>query len=513
MAKSDDILKKLESKLAHFDNDPKVENVGVVEKINDNVVVLSGLSKAKMGEEVLFENGTYGLVLNLDEDSVSVVLLGANPDLTEGDTAKTTGRILSINVSEELLGRVINAVGEPLDGLGTPRKGKEMPLERIAAGVVERQPVDTPLKTGIKAVDALIPIGRGQRELIIGDRGLGKTAIAIDTIINQKTINDAAKKKDAKVKRVLCVYVAIGQKQSTIAQVMQRLRDTGALEYTVIVSASASDLASLLYLAPYAGTAIAEYFLEKGEDVLIVYDDLTKHAWAYRQLSLILKRPAGREAYPGDIFYLHSRLLERAVKLNKNFGGGSITALPIIETLADDISAYIPTNVISITDGQIFLKSDLFNSGVRPAVDVGNSVSRVGGAAQTGAMKSVAGRIKLELAQYRELAVFAQFGSDLDAATQQQLERGKRLTEVLKQPQFHPLPEAFEILSIWAVTNGFTDDIPVNKISQFETEFHEYVKVHDKKLIEILSSGQKVNAEVTEQLKKIATSFKKVFKA
>lgn len=515
MAKSEDIVKKLEKKLSTFNTDPKVENIGVVEKITDNVVVLSGLSKAKMGEEVVFENGAYGLVLNLDEDSVSVVLLGLIPDLTEGDTAKTTGRILSINASGELLGRVINAIGEPLDGLGKPKKGKDMPLEKIAAGVIERQPVDTPLKTGIKAVDSLIPIGRGQRELIIGDRGLGKTAIAIDTIINQKQYYDQAKlaKNDAKYKRVICIYVAIGQKQSTVAQVMQKLRETGALEYTVIVSATASEEASLLYLAPYAGTAIAEYFMEKGEDVLIVYDDLTKHAWAYRQLSLILKRPAGREAYPGDIFYLHSRLLERAVRLNMKLGGGSITALPIIETQADDLSAYIPTNVISITDGQIFLKSDLFNSGVRPAVDVGNSVSRVGGAAQTGGMKSVAGKIKLELAQYRELAVFSQFGSDLDAATQQQLERGKRLTEMLKQQQYHPLPEAFEIMSIWAVTNGFTDDIPVAGILLFEKEFHDYVKVHDKKLIDTLSNGQKVSPEVTEQLKKVAVAFKKVFKA
>jgi F-type H+/Na+-transporting ATPase subunit alpha len=517
MVKSDEIITKLEKRLATFDTNPKVENVGTVEKVTDNVIVASGLSKAKMGEEVSFADGVLGLVLNLDEDSVSIILLGKGDAIKEGDSVKTTGRILSINASEKLLGRVINAIGEPIDGKGTPEKGKNMPLEKIAAGVVERQPVDTPLKTGIKAVDALIPIGRGQRELIIGDRGLGKTAIAIDTIINQKQYFDGAKNakkgdKTAKhLKRVICIYVAIGQKQSTVAQVMEKLRETGALDYTIIVSATAADQAALLYLAPFAGTAIAEYFMEKGEDVLIVYDDLTKHAWAYRQLSLILKRPAGREAYPGDIFYLHSRLLERAVRLNESNGGGSITALPVIETQADDISAYIPTNVISITDGQIFLKSDLFNSGIRPAVDVGNSVSRVGGAAQTGAMKSVAGRIKLELAQYRELAVFAQFGSELDAATQAQLERGKRLSEVLKQPQYHPLPEAFEIMSIWAVTNGFVDDIPVEKILEFEKQYHAYVQTHDKKLIETLSEGKKIAPEVTEQLKKITTAFKKVF--
>jgi len=350
MVKSEDIIKNLEKKLSTFEANPRVENVGSIEKIMDNVVVASGLSKAKMGEEVVLSDGTVGVILGLDEDSVSIILLGQSKKLKEGDTVKTTGKILSINASEDLFGRVMNAIGDPLDGKGTLKKGKEMPLERIAAGVVQRQPVDTPIKTGIKAIDALIPIGRGQRELIIGDRGLGKTAIAIDTIINQGGRGKGEGIRERKDKRVICIYVAIGQKQSTVAQVVEKLRETGALEYTIIVAATAADQASLLYLAPYAGTAIAEYFLEKGEDVLIVYDDLTKHAWAYRQLSLVLKRPAGREAYPGDIFYLHSRLLERAVKLNKENGGGSITALPIIETQADDLSAYIPTNVISITD-------------------------------------------------------------------------------------------------------------------------------------------------------------------
>ncbi len=504
---SDDIIKQLENKLNTFQTNVKTQNVGTIESIGDNVVVASGLSKAQMGEQVVFADNTRGLVLNLDEDSVSIVLLGRSDSLREGDIVKTTGQLLTIKASDELLGRIINPVGLPLDGKAEIRKGKDMPLERIAAGVIDRQPVDTPLKTGIKAIDSLIPIGRGQRELIIGDRGLGKTAVAIDTIINQK---NAAKEGG---KRVLCVYVAIGQKQSTVAQVVEKLKEHDAFEYTIVVNAGASDPASLQYLAPYAGVAIAEYFMEKGEDVLIVYDDLTKHAWAWRNLSLVLKRPAGREAYPGDVFYLHSRLLERAVRLSSALGGGSITGLPIIETQANDISAYIPTNVISITDGQIFLISDLFNSGIRPAVDVGNSVSRVGGSAQTGTMKSVSGRIKLELAQYRELAVFAQFGSELDSATLQQLERGKRLTEMLKQPQYNPQTEAQEVLSIWVVTNGYTDDIKVEDILRFEEQYHAYVKTHDKKLMERLSNGKKVDDETTEQLKKITIAFKKIFSA
>jgi F-type H+-transporting ATPase subunit alpha len=511
MMKSEDIIKKLEEKLTTFDENPKVQNVGEVERVTDNIVIASGLSKATMGEEVVFDDGTPGLILNLDEDSVSIVLLGKSVSLKEGSVVRTTGKILTIIASEELLGRVINPIGQPLDGKAKVTKGKEMLLERIADGVIARQPVDTPMKTGIKAIDALFPIGRGQRELIIGDRGLGKTAVAIDTIINQKEGNDQAVKGKGKLKKVICIYVAIGQKQSTVAQVIEKLRETGALGYTIVVAASAADQVSLQYLAPYAGVAIAEYFMQKGEDVLIVYDDLTKHAWAYRQISLVLKRPAGREAYPGDIFYLHSRLLERAVRLNKAFGGGSITALPIIETQADDISAYIPTNVISITDGQIFLKSDLFNAGIRPAIDVGLSVSRVGGAAQTGTMKSVSGRIKLELAQYKELAVFAQFGSELDPATLSQLERGKRLTEILKQPQYTPLPEALEVLSIWAVTNGYTDDVPVNEILRFESEYHSYITTHNKKLVDMLASGQKVSEEIITELKKISTAFKKVF--
>lgn len=508
MIKTDEIIKKLEKKLSILSADPGVENVGAVEKITDDVIIASGLSKASMGEEVIFEDKTKGFVINLDEDSVGIILLGKSTNISEGQLVKTTGNILKINASDALLGRVINPLGEPLDGKSKITKGKDMLLERIADGVVDRKPVDVPLKTGIKAIDALIPIGRGQRELIIGDRGLGKTAIAIDAIINQKNQNDKAL-KDKKIKRVISIYVAIGQKQSGVAQIVEKLRETGALDYTIVVSATAADPTSLLYLAPYAGIALAEYFLEKGEDVLIIYDDLTKHAWAYRQISLVLKRPAGREAYPGDVFYIHSRLLERALRLTEKKGGGSITALPIIETQADDISAYIPTNVISITDGQIFLKNDLFNTGMRPAIDIGNSVSRVGGSAQTGVMKSVAGRIKLELAQYRELAIFSQFGSELDSATQKQLERGKRLSEILKQSQYSPLDESLQILSIWIVANGYADDVAVDKVLNFEEKYHSFMKIHSKKILEELSLGKKLTPELTNDLKKATEEFKK----
>lgn len=504
MIDNKEIIEKLEKKLMSFGQDEKTQNVGVVEKNNDGVIVASGLSSVFMGELVTFGNGSTGVVLGLNEDNASIILLDKGSEIKEGDTVKTTGKILSITVSEGLIGRVINPLGIPLDGKSKITKGTDMPLERIAAGVVEREPVNTPLKTGIKAIDAMIPIGRGQRELIIGDRGLGKTAIAIDTIINQR-LQTSGKNK------VICIYVAIGQKESTIAQIIGKLKEEDALDYSIIVDASASSPASLQYLAPYAGCAIAEYFMEKGQDALVIYDDLTKHAWAYRQISLVLKRPAGREAYPGDIFYLHSRLLERAVKLNKKNKGGSITAIPIIETQAGDISAYIPTNVISITDGQIFLKDDLFNSGIRPAIDVGNSVSRVGGSAQTGTMKSVSGKLRLELAQYNSLAAFAQFGSELDAATLSQLERGKRITEVLKQSQYNPLDEMLEVLSIWVVTNGFLDDIPVDSIPKFEKEYHKYVSKNAPKIIEALKTGAKINEETTKQMQKITLEFKKIF--
>jgi F-type H+-transporting ATPase subunit alpha len=506
MIKSEDIIAKLETKLKETLLNTRMENVGIVEKNNDGVIVASGLSKAFMGEKVFFEDGTAGMILNLDEDTVSIILLGNGEKIEEGSRITRTESVLSINVSEDLLGRVVNPLGDPLDTKGKIGKGKNMPLEKIAEGVVEREPVSVPLKTGIKAIDTMIPIGRGQRELIIGDRGLGKTAIAIDAIINQKQ-----SVKMEKLPPVICIYVAIGQKQSRIAQIVEKLREEDALAYTIVVNASASDPVALQYLAPYAGSAIAEYFMEKGKDALIVYDDLTKHAWAYRQISLILRRPAGREAYPGDIFYLHSRLLERAVKLNKELGGGSITALPIIETQANDISAYIPTNVISITDGQIYLQGDLFNSGTRPAINAGNSVSRVGGSAQTSIMKSLSGKMRLELAQYRELAVFAQFGSDLDESTLKQLERGKRLVEILKQPQYQPLAEALEYLSIWIVTNGFLDDIPVDKVQRFEKEYHQYMKTSHQKILSVISTGNKLTDDLSSQIEKATSQFKKLF--
>lgn len=508
MIDESNIIAELEKNLLTWSKDPKVQNVGVVEKNNDGVIVSSGLTQATMGERVEFENGTSGMILNLDEDSVSIILLGEGHDIKEGDKVKRTGETLSINVSEEILGRVLDPLGNPLDGKSKIKKGKLMPVEKIAPGVVERQPVDTPLKTGIKAIDAMFPIGRGQRELIIGDRGLGKTAIAIDAIINQKTFQ----KKGSRLKPVICIYVAIGQKRSTIARIIAKLSENDSLAYSIVVAASASDPAAMQYLAPYSGSAIAEYFMEKGQDVLIVYDDLTKHAWAYRQISLVLKRPAGREAYPGDIFYLHSRLLERSVRLNAKAGGGSITALPIIETQADDVSAYIPTNVISITDGQIYLQANLFNSGFRPAINVGTSVSRVGGAAQTPAMKSVSGKMKLELAQFVELAAFSQFGSELDPATASALERGKRTQEILKQGQYQPLPEPLEILSIWAVTNGYFDDIPVADLSKFEDGLHQFAKRDHSKLIEDLNKGEKPNELTIKAMEKTVTEYKKLYK-
>lgn len=509
MINDENIIKNLEKNLNDWANDPKLQNVGTVEKNTDGVITATGLSKAEMGERVEFDNGVNGVVLNLDEDYVSIILLGDGSGIREGDKVKRTGEMLSINASDDLLGRVVDPTGAAIDGKAQIKKGKLMPLEHIAPGVVEREKVNTPLKTGIKAIDAMFPIGRGQRQLIIGDRGLGKTAIAVDTIINQKEFRS----KDSKLKPVVCIYVAIGQKRSTIAQIIGKLQDTGAMEYSIVVSASSSDPAALQYLAPYAGAAISEYFLEKGQDVLVVYDDLTKHAWAYRQISLVLKRPAGREAYPGDVFYLHSRLLERAVRLNEENGGGSVTALPVIETQANDISAYIPTNVISITDGQIFLQSDLFNSGFRPAINTGTSVSRVGGDAQTGAMKSIAGKMKLELAQFAELAAFSQFGSELDAATAQSLERGKRTQEMLKQGQYQPLGEPYEILSIWSVTNGYLDDVALTEVSRFEKELHAYVKRSYPKLITLLSNGEKIKEEATKELEKALKDFKKGFKS
>ncbi len=501
MIDNNKIIETLEKKLMSFGGDSKTQNVGTVTKNTDGVITANGLSNAFMGEKIIFENGSAGTVFNLDEDNVSIILLDDASGIKEGDALRTTGEILSIEVSEDLLGRVIDPLGNSLDNKPKIKIGKKMPLEKIAAGVIDREPVSVPLKTGIKAIDCMFPIGRGQRELIIGDRQTGKTAIVIDTIINQKSDK----------RPVVCIYVAIGQKRSTIAQVIDRLNSEGAGSYSIVISASASDPATLQYLAPYSGCAIAEYFLEKGKDVLITFDDLTKHAWAYRQISLVLKRPAGREAYPGDVFYLHSRLLERSVKLNKENKGGSITALPIIETQANDISAYIPTNVISITDGQIYLQTDLFNAGIKPAINIGQSVSRVGSAAQTATIKSVSGKLKLELAQYNSLAAFAQFGTELDAATQKQLDRGKRLTEILKQPQFSPLTENLEVISIYAVTSGLMDDIPTDSFPRFEKELHEFAKKHYQDLLEALSSGERPTEQTLKQINKLVEVFKKRF--
>ena len=511
MIDAQDIIKNLENKLNNFPEGSATDNIGTVQKNQDGVIACSGLSKAGMGEVVSFEKGGSGVVFNLDEDSVSIILLDENMNINEGDVVKRTEKTLSVTAHEQLLGRIVNPLGKPLDGKPGITKGTAMPLEKIAAGVVQREPVNKPLKTGIKSIDAMIPIGRGQRELIIGDRGLGKTAIAIDTIINQGKFQSNNKDNKQKLKPVICIYVAIGQKDSSIAQIVNKLQERGAMEYTIVVAAGASMPAALQYLAPYGGSAIAEYFMEKGADVLIVYDDLTKHAWAYRQISLVLRRPAGREAYPGDIFYLHSRLLERAVKLNEKNGGGSITALPIIETQAGDISAYIPTNVISITDGQIFLEANLFNIGIRPAINAGSSVSRVGSAAQTSAMKSVALKMRLDLAQYRELAAFAQFGSELDPATQKQLDRGQRLTEILKQPQYQPYSEAEELLAIWITTSGNLDDIPAGKVMRFEKEFLEYVRLNESKILNELSDGQKIDDKKAALLEKTVKNFKKGF--
>lgn len=493
------ITKGLEEEIEKIKLTAEIKNVGKIEQVGDGVAILSGLSKAKMGEILEFPGGITGLVLNLKKDSIGAIILGEYEHLKEGDSVKATGQLLEIGVSEEMIGRVVNPVGQPLDGNKKISAKKMMPLEKIAPGVVYRQSVTTPLQTGIKAIDALIPIGRGQRELIIGDRGTGKTALAVDTIINQKG------------KNVICIYVAIGQKQSKVAQVVARLEEEKAMEHTIVVVANASDPVSLQYLAPYAGCAIGEYFMDKGKDALVIYDDLSKHAWAYRQISLILRRPSGREAYPGDIFYLHSRLLERAARMNDKYGGGSLTALPVIETQAGDISAYIPTNVISITDGQIFLESDLFYAGVRPALNVGISVSRVGGAAQIKAMKQVAGKLKLDLAQYREMAAFAQFGSDLDKATKDLLDRGARITEILKQPQYQPVPIEKQVVTIWAVTNGYADDVAVNNINKFEEKYLDFIENKYPKILKTITEEKKLSDETIEKLKKATEEFKLKF--
>jgi F-type H+-transporting ATPase subunit alpha len=481
---ANNIIEQLKKEILDFDTSVREEASGEVAEIGDGIAKIYGLREAKNGELLAIEtnSGTVSaMVLNLEESSIGAIILGDYKKIQAGDKVSTTGNVAKIDVSEEIIGRVVDPLGKPLDGKGEIKADKAMPIEKVAPGVITRQGVSVPLQTGIKAIDALIPIGRGQRELIIGDRGTGKTAIAIDTIINQKNL--------PKDKRPICIYVAVGQKKSKVARISAILEENGAMEYTTIVLAGASDPAPLSYIAPYSGCAIGEYFMEQGKDVLIVFDDLTKHAWAYRQVSLLLRRPPGREAYPGDVFYLHSRLLERSARLNKDFGGGSMTALPIIETQAGDVSAYIPTNVISITDGQIFLESDLFYQGVRPALNIGISVSRVGGAAQIKAMKKVAGKLKLEMAQYREMAAFAQFASDLDEATKKTIERGKRMTEVMKQPQYQPMPVEEQVIVLYAVSNGYLDAYQVTEIKDMEKEL----------LIKAQSEAKDILAEIREK--------------
>jgi len=485
----DSLLKALTSRLADFEASIRSEKIGTVIEVGDGIAKVSGLSEVKAGEMVDFGKNVFGVALNLEESMVGIMILGDYLEIKEGDTVKSTGRILEVPVGEEIVGRVVNPLGQAIDGKGDISTKKFYPVEKIAPRVITREGVNAPIQTGIKAIDSMIPIGRGQRELIIGDRQTGKTALAIDTIINQKGEN------------VICIYVAIGQKESKVARLVTELEERGAMKHTIVVLASASDPASLTFVAPYAGCAMGEYFMDKGKDVLVIYDDLSKHAWAYRQISLLLRRPPGREAYPGDIFYLHSRLLERAAKMSKEYGGGSLTALPIIETQAGDISAYIPTNVISITDGQIFLESDLFYQGIRPALNVGLSVSRVGSKAQIKAMKQVAGKLRLDAAQYRELAAFAQFGSDLDETTRKQLERGKRVQEILKQDQYVPMPVAEQVAIIYAVVSGFLDDIPVDRVSEFEMKFLEYLRTSRKQVLDEIVKGKELTEKVESGLK------------
>jgi len=490
------IVENLRKEIAGFKAETEFQKVGHVIEVFDGIAKISGLSDVKSSEMVSFAGGEVGVVLNLEEDTVGVIILGDFSKIKEGDEVKATGKILEVPVGEALIGRVVNALGVAIDGKGSIKSDKFYPVERVASGVVTRQGVDQPVQTGIKAIDALIPIGRGQRELIIGDRQTGKTAIAVDTILNQKG------------QKMVCVYVSIGQKDSKLRKLQTRLEEGGAMNYTVIVSAGSSESAALSYIAPYTGVAIAEYFMDKGQDVLIIYDDLSKHAVAYREISLLLRRPPGREAYPGDVFYLHSRLLERACRKNEKYGGGSITALPIIETQAGDISAYIPTNVISITDGQIFLETDLFYKGVRPAVNVGFSVSRVGGSAQIKAMKKVAGTLKLDLAQFRELEAFAQFGSDLDDATKRQLERGKRAVELLKQPQYSPVLVERQVVILYALVKGYIDDVPVEKLKEFESGLLEYVERNAKNFIKEVVEKKMWSDDGEAELKKAIVDYK-----
>jgi len=495
------IVESLKKQLKEVKLKTTAEKVGKVVEIGDGIARITGLSECMAGEMLEFvskENSepVFGVALNLEEDIIGAMVLGEYIAIREGDTVKGTGKILSVPVGDKLIGRVVNPLGLPKDGGGEIKSNDFYPVEKIAPGVLTRQGVKVPLQTGVKAIDSMIPVGRGQRELIIGDRQTGKTALAIDTIINQKG------------KDCICIYVAIGQKESKIAKIVAKLEETGAMEHTIVVAAGASDPASLSFIAPYAGCAMGEYFMDKGKDALIVYDDLSKHAVAYRQISLLLRRPPGREAYPGDVFYLHSRLLERAAKMNSDFGGGSLTALPIIETQAGDVSAYIPTNVISITDGQIYLEADLFYRGIRPALNIGLSVSRVGSAAQIKAMKKVAGRLRLDLAQYRELEAFAQFSSELDETTRKQLERGKRLTEILKQGQYVPMPVENQVAVLYAGTNGYFDDVPVEKMKETEDKFHNFLSAESSGVLKMILEKKELTTEVEESLKKVITDFK-----
>jgi len=499
--RADEITKILRAQIANYDQSVAVDEVGTVISVGDGIARVHGLEKVMAGEMLEFPHDVFGIALNLEEDQVGTVLLGEYTAIEEGDTVKRTRAIMSAPVGDALVGRVVNPLGVPLDGKGPIVTDQRIPIERIAPGVVDRQPVREPLQTGIKAIDAMIPIGRGQRELIIGDRQTGKTAIILDTIINQKGGD------------MICIYCAIGQKRSTIAQIVKILTDAGAMDYSIVVAASATEPATMQYIAPYAACAIGEFFRDDGRHAVCFYDDLSKHAQAYREISLLLRRPPGREAFPGDVFYLHSRLLERAAKLNDKKGGGSLTALPVIETQAGDVSAYIPTNVISITDGQIYLEADLFNSGIRPAINVGLSVSRVGGNAQIKAMRQVAGTLRLDLAQYRELAAFAQFGSELDKATQAQLARGQRLVQILKQDQFVPLPVEKQVLVIFAGTNGYLDNIEVSEVERFERDLLSFADTHAGALLNKIATKKAIDDEIREGLKKLLSEFKERFTA
>jgi F-type H+-transporting ATPase subunit alpha len=499
--KADEITQLIRQQIENYESKIAVDEVGTVITLGDGIARVHGLDKVMAGELLEFPHNVAGIAMNLEEDQVGVVLLGDYTEISEGDEVKRTGRIMSVPVGDALIGRVVNSLGQPIDDKGPIATDQFIAVERLAPGVIDRQPVREPMATGLKAIDSMIPIGRGQRELIIGDRQTGKTAVALDTIINSKGNN------------LICIYNAIGQKRSSIAQVVKILSDAGAMDYTIVVAASASEPAPMQYISPYAACAMGEYFRDTKRHALVIYDDLSKHAASYREISLLLRRPPGREAYPGDVFYLHSRLLERASKLSDKMGGGSLTALPIIETQAGDVSAYIPTNVISITDGQIFLETDLFNSGVRPAVNVGISVSRVGGSAQIKAMRQVAGSMKLELAQYRELAAFAQFGSDLDKATQAQLNRGQRLVEVLKQKQFSPLPFSKQILIIFAGTNGFFDDLPVDQVREFEAELYKYVDATNPGLLQTIMEKKVLDDPLKAEMSKIIKQSKEAFVA